>query len=49
METYKDATAEPHSFLFVSARQETDDAARLVKNYGRPGKTMFAYAKKNNG
>jgi energy-coupling factor transporter ATP-binding protein EcfA2 len=47
METYKDATSEPHSFLFVSARQETDDAVRLVKNYGRPDKTMYAYVKKN--
>jgi hypothetical protein len=49
METYKDATTEPHSFLFVSARQETDDAVRLIKNYGRPGKTMYAYVKKNSG
>jgi hypothetical protein len=49
METYKDATAEPHSFLFVSARQETDDAARLVKNYARPGKTMYAYTRKYVG
>ena len=43
VEAYKDATREPYSFLFVSARQETPDRARLIKNYARPGKTMYAY------
>lgn len=43
VEAYKDATRDPYSFLFVSARQETDDAVRLLKNYGRRGKRMWAY------
>jgi hypothetical protein len=41
-EVYKDATREPYSFLFVSARQETDDSARFIKNYGRGG-SMHVY------
>ena len=44
MEAYTDATREPHSFFFVSVRQETDDGVRLIKNFARPGKTMVAYA-----
>lgn len=42
-EAYADATKAPHSFLLVSARQETPDSARLIANYARPGKRMMAY------
>ena len=43
-EAYKDATREPYAFLLVSARQETDDSTRLIKNFGR-GDVMFAYVR----
>lgn len=43
VEAYADATHEPHSFLFVSVRQETEDEVRLIKNFGRPGKLMVSY------
>jgi GTPase SAR1 family protein len=46
MEAFQDATKEPYSFLLVSARQETPDHLRLVKNFARDGKTMYAYAPK---
>ena len=44
IEAYKDATDKPYSFLFVSARQETPDKVRLIKNFARPGAIMYAYA-----
>ena len=43
-EAYKDATDKPYSFLFVSARQETLDKVRLIKNFARLGAIMYAYA-----
>ena len=48
MEAFKDATSEPYSFLLVSCRQETPDHARLIKNFGREGRTMYAYRPAGN-
>ena len=33
LEAYRDATREPHSFLLLDMRQETDDDKRLLGNY----------------
>ena len=46
LEAFKDATLKPYSFLLVSARQETPDNLRLIKNFARDGETMYAYARK---
>jgi hypothetical protein len=40
---YEEATSEPYSFLFVSFRQETPDALRLLSNFGRPGKPIEVF------
>jgi len=43
VQAYADATKRPHSFLFVSTRQETPDEARLIGGYARDD-TMYAYS-----
>jgi hypothetical protein len=40
---YEEATSEPYSFLFVSFRQETPEALRLLGNYAQPNKSIVAY------